>query len=132
MEEEIFVDSSFEDSLEDLIRKVPGLVGLVLADKHGLPVSSSFPEERGVMEASAMSAVAVDAAISITRHLDLGGFENVTFSFENYYLYVSSLADRNANLLALAQKDVNLGLLEMTLEQTKKIIERILRDFIKV
>ncbi|MFQ5837708.1 MAG: roadblock/LC7 domain-containing protein [Thermoplasmata archaeon] len=130
--QETFVDTSFEKSLEEAMDRVPGLLGLVIADSNGLPVSSSFSEDGGVLSASAMSAVAVDAAIRIAKHLEVGEFENVTFAFREYYLLVATLADRKANLLALAEKDVNLGLLHLALEEVRKTIEGFLEDFVQI
>lgn len=128
--EPAIVDPTVEDLLAQGLQQVPGLVGIVLADAGGLAMFSSFEEERGVPESSSMGAVTMDIGRRLSRHLALGSFENVTFAFQNRYLHLSTLSDGNALLLAVARKNVNLGLMYLALEDLKKVLERLLADFL--
>lgn len=126
------VDETMEGALGQALRQVPGLVGLVLADADGLVLVSTFEEERGVPEASAMAAVAADIGRRMARHLVLGDFENVTFSFHGRYVYVSHLTGRRVQIVAVAKKNVNLGLLYLALDELGRALARFLTDFLEL
>ncbi len=127
---EMLADSSLQDALRELMLKVPGLLGIVLTDANGIPVLYSLNRNEGIRESSAMSAVAVDLAVRMSRHLNLGELEHITFSFSDYFVHLSSLTNRRAHLFVLAEKGVNRGLLEMTVEEVKTAIERLLEDLL--
>lgn len=123
-------DPSMERALSELKGVVPGIQGLILTDESGIPVFHSLEAEEGIRESSAMSAVAVDVAVRVAQHMNLGSFEHVTFAFSDHYLLLSSLQERRAHLLVLTKKDVNRGLLELTVEKVKRTLERLLADFL--
>ncbi len=127
---EMLADASLEDALKEILQRVSGILGLVLTDANGIPVLYSLSEDEGIRESSAMSAVAVDVAVRMARHLNLGEFENVTFSFSDYYVYLTSLGDRKAHLFVLSEKSVNRGLLEMTVEEARRVVEKLLGDLL--
>lgn len=129
-QEPTIVDATMEVTLANVVTGVPGLVGIILADEAGLPVVSSLPEDRGVAESTSMTAVAVEIGRRIASHLNLGDFENVSFSFDNRYLYVSSLAGGRAHILALASRSVNLSLLSVALEEIRKAFDKYMSDFL--
>ena len=129
-QEPTIVDLTIEATLANVLTGVPGLVGIILADEAGLPVLSSLPEDTGVAESTSMTAVAVDIARRVALHLNLGDFRNMTFSFNNRYLYVSSLAGGRAHILALAKKNVNLSLMNVALEEIRKAFDRYMSDFL--
>ncbi len=131
MTEEMLVDETLNSALREVLDTVPGLVGLVLTDSSGFPVSTSFNGE-GVRESSAMGAVAVDLAGRISQHLRLGEFESITFSFKDSYVYLSTLAKKKVHILVVAEKDVNRGLLDLAMEEVKKVIERLVEDLVYV
>lgn len=128
----MIVDKTMERTLANVLKGVPGLVGIVLADAHGLPVFSTLARSEGVSEAASLTAVAVDVARRVALQLELGDFESLTFSFHNRYLYVSSLAEGNAHLLVLAKKNVNVSLMNVALDEIRSAIEGYLDDFVYV
>ncbi len=128
----MLVDDTLDSALREVLEKVPGLLGLVLTDDNGIPVSTNFTGKGGVRESSVMGAVAVDLAARISQHLRLGEFENITFSFSDHYLHLSTLADGKVLMLVIAEKEVNRGLLELTLEEVKRVIERLVADLVYI
>lgn len=129
MTEGMLVDDTLNNALRDVLEKVPGLVGIVLTDANGFPVSTSFMGA-GIRESSAMGAVAVDLAVRISQHLKLGEFENITFSFSDSYVHLSTLANGKVHILVVAEKDINRGLLDLAMEEVKKVIGKLVEDLV--
>lgn len=113
--------------LESAQREDPSVMGLLLADRSGLPIADSFRQTMDLMAVSAMSTLILQSARTVFDNLKLKGGTCVILHGEDSVILVRSVTT-DLSLIMLADRDANLGLLSLRVEKVGREIESVLTE----
>ncbi|MFQ5838786.1 MAG: roadblock/LC7 domain-containing protein [Thermoplasmata archaeon] len=113
--------------LESAQRENPSVMGLVLADRSGLPVADSFRETMDLMAVSAMSTLILRSAKTVFENLRLKEGGSVILEGEDSVILVRGLTS-DLSLILLADGDANIGLLNIQIDKVGQALELLLAE----
>lgn len=113
--------------LESVQREDPSIMGLLLADGSGLPIADSFRESMDLMAVSAMSTLILQSASTVFHNLKMKGGTGVILQGDKSVILVRSVT-AELSLIMLADRDANLGLLNLRVERVGEQIKSMLME----
>lgn len=116
--------------IETFARFTPGVKGVAIADRNGLPVASSFRERLDLATASAMSTLAVRAAENVFTNFGYEKFRCVTMEGEDALIVACQVRGGLVNLIAVLSPDANLGFVRIAIEKAMDEIAEALQRFL--
>ncbi|MBD3254816.1 MAG: hypothetical protein GF383_06970 [Candidatus Lokiarchaeota archaeon] len=102
---------------------INGIIGTGVVEKNGLLVTSHLPVDVDKRELAAMTATMFGAMETAVSSLQESKVHNLMVDFDSFKLIV--ISNGNYILTCLVEKDVNLGLIMIEMEE----IVRKLKDF---
>ncbi len=106
--------------------RVDGVRGIAIADKSGLPVSSSFTTKANVLTVTAMATMAVQSSQRVYQNLGLAGPTDIVMVGPDSTVFVSSVADGQLSVIVVLEGFANLGLVRIEVERLSRELTEIL------
>lgn len=116
--------------IETFARSTPGVRGVAIADRNGLPVASSFRTRLDLATASAMSTLAVQAAENVFTNFGYAKFHCVTMEGGDALIVACKVRGGLVNLIAVLAPDANLGFARIAIDRTTDEIAEVLERFL--
>ncbi|MEM5793765.1 MAG: roadblock/LC7 domain-containing protein [Candidatus Aenigmatarchaeota archaeon] len=109
------------------MKKIEGVRGSLIANREGLLVVSYLPAELDARLLAALAATLVKVSSMTAERLGMGTFTHTVVKASQGY-YVCFPIDTEMILACLLEKDVNLGLVLVRMEESIKEIVKVLRS----
>ena len=109
------------------MKKIEGVRGAIIANKEGLLVASFLPAGLDARLLAALAATIAKVSVMTTKELGMGSFSYTIVKASNGY-YVCFPIDTEMVLACLLEKDVNLGLVLVRMEEGIKELIKVLRS----
>ena len=106
--------------------RVDGVRGVAIADKSGLPVSSSFTTRANVLTVTAMATMAIQSSQRVYQNLALQGPNEVVMVGPDSTVFVSSVAEGQLSVIVVLEGFANLGLVRIEVERLSRELSEIL------
>ena len=106
--------------------RVDGVRGVAVADKSGLPVSSSFATRANVLTVTAMATMAIQSSQRVYQNLALEGPNEVVMVGPDSTVFVSSVAQGALSIIVVLEGFANLGLVRIEVERLSRELTEIL------
>ncbi len=106
--------------------RVDGVRGVAVADKSGLPVSSSFTTHANVLTVTAMATMAIQSSQRVYQNLALEGPNEVVMVGPDSTVFVSSIAQGALSVIVVLEGFANLGLVRIEVERLSRELTEIL------
>ncbi len=106
--------------------RVDGVRGVAVADKSGLPVSSSFTTRANVLTVTAMATMAIQSSQRVYQNLALAGPNEVVMVGPDSTVFVSSVANGALSVIVVLEGFANLGLVRIEVERLSRDLSEIL------
>ena len=106
--------------------RVDGVRGVAIADKSGLPVSSSFATKANVLTVTAMATMAIQSSQRVFQNLALAGPNEVVMVGPDSTVFVSSIAQGALSIIVVLEGFANLGLVRIEVERLSRELSEIL------
>ncbi len=106
--------------------RVDGVRGVAVADKSGLPVSSSFTTRANVLTVTAMATMAIQSSQRVFQNLALAGPNEVVMVGPDSTVFVSSVAQGQLSVIVVLEGFANLGLVRIEVERLSRELSEIL------
>ena len=106
--------------------RVDGVRGVAVADKSGLPVSSSFATRANVLTVTAMATMAIQSSHRVYQNLALDGPNEVVMVGPDSTVFVSSVAQGQLSVIVVLEGFANLGLVRIEVERLSRELSEIL------
>ncbi len=106
--------------------RVDGVRGVAIADKSGLPVSSSFSTRANVLTVTAMATMAIQSSQRVYQNLALDGPNEVVMVGPDSTVFVSSVAQGQLSIIVVLDGMANLGLVRIEVERLSRELSEIL------
>ena len=106
--------------------RVDGVRGVAVADKSGLPVSSSFATPANVLTDTAMATMAIQSSHRVYQNLALDGPNEVVMVGPDSTVFVSSVAQGQLSVIVVLEGFANLGLVRIEVERLSRELSEIL------
>lgn len=106
--------------------RVDGVRGVAIADKSGLPVSSSFTTRANVLTVTAMATMAIQSSQRVYQNLALEGPNEVVMVGPDSTVFVSNVAQGQLSVIVVLEGFANLGLVRIELERLSRELSEIL------
>ena len=100
--------------------RVDGVRGVAIADKSGLPVSSSFTTRANVLTVTAMATMAIQSSQRVYQNLALQGPNEVVMVGPDSTVFVSSVAEGQLSVIVVLEGFANLGLVRIEVERLSR------------
>jgi predicted regulator of Ras-like GTPase activity (Roadblock/LC7/MglB family) len=111
--------ASFQD-------RVDGVRGVAVADKSGLPVSSSFATKANVLTVTAMATMAIQSSQRVYQNLGLSGPNEVVMVGPDSTVFVSTVSQAQLSIIVVLEGFANLGLVRIEIERLSRELSEIL------
>lgn len=119
-------EASLEEVLGALAQQLGGARALVVGDRNGLPIASTFRGPTS-MATTAMATLALTAATKVTMSLALSSPEDILIETGAWKVLVRILGD-GCTLTAVVPASANLGLLKLAMEAGAREIRDLLDE----
>ncbi len=106
--------------------RVDGVRGVAVADKSGLPVSSSFSTRANVLTVTAMATMAIQSSQRVYQNLALDGPNEVVMVGPDSTVFVSSAGQGQLSIIVVLEGFANLGLVRIEVERLSRELSEIL------
>ncbi len=106
--------------------RVDGVRGVAVADRSGLPVSSSFATKANVLTVTAMATMAIQSSQRVFQNLALAGPNEVVMVGPDATVFVSSVAQGQLSVIVVLEGFANLGLVRIEVERLSRELSEIL------
>jgi predicted regulator of Ras-like GTPase activity (Roadblock/LC7/MglB family) len=106
-----------QDSLERLVKRVPGLLGAIITDPNGLPLATQREAGLDLTEVAAEGVLLGQSVVSAFAALRASGPEVLIAEGQDVGLAIAPLRDSGINLLAVYGRSTNVGLLKVELKR---------------
>ncbi len=107
-------------------QRVDGVRGVAIADKSGLPVSSSFATRANVLTVTAMATMAIQSSQRVYQNLALAGPNEVVMVGPDSTVFVSSVAQGQLSIIVVLEGFANLGLVRIEVERLSRELSEVL------
>lgn len=112
--------------LRTLSARAPGLRGVAIADRNGLPISSEFRQKMPVPTVCAMGTLVAQASNSVFEGLGYERFEFGTLEGKSVKVLVCQIGSGAASLIVILEPETNLGLAKLEIERAAEEIAFVL------
>ncbi len=112
--------------LTEFQQRVDGVRGVAIADKSGLPVSSSFATRANVLTVTAMATMAIQSSQRVYQNLALAGPNEVVMVGPDSTVFVSSVAQGQLSIIVVLEGFANLGLVRIEVERLSRELSEVL------
>ena len=112
--------------LSDFVERVDGVRGIAVADKSGLPVTSSFSTRANVLTVTAMSTMVMQSSQRVYRNLGLEGPSEVVMVGPDSTVFVSSAGQNQLSIIVVLEGFANLGLVRIEVDRLSREVTEIL------
>ena len=106
--------------------RVDGVRGIAIADKSGLPVSSSFATRANVLTVTAMATMAIQSSQRVYQNLALQGPNEVVMVGPDSTVFVSSVAEGQLSVIVVLDGFDTLGLVRIEVDRLSRELSEIL------
>jgi predicted regulator of Ras-like GTPase activity (Roadblock/LC7/MglB family) len=106
--------------------RVDGVRGVAIADKSGLPVSSSFTTRANVLTVTAMATMAIQSSQRVYQNLALEGPNEVVMVGPDSTVIVATVAQGQLSVIVVLDGFANLGLVRIEVERLSRELSEIL------
>ena len=106
--------------------RVDGVRGVAVADKSGLPVSSSFSTRANVLTVTAMATMAIQSSQRVYQNLALAGPIEVVMVGPDSTVFVATVAQGQLSVIVVLEGFANLGLVRIEVERLSRELSEIL------
>jgi predicted regulator of Ras-like GTPase activity (Roadblock/LC7/MglB family) len=116
-------------SLRKELEKLEGITdikGTALVNRNGLLISSRLPRDVDDRKFCAMAATMFGAIETAALTIESNNIDNLTVEFSNFQLIIMEV-DEHMILVSLLNKNTNLGLIFIEIEEAIKNIKKILK-----
>ena len=101
-----------------------GVRGVAIADKSGVPVSSSFTTRANVLTVTAMATMAIQSSQCVYHNLALDGPNEVVMVGPDSTVFVCNVASARLSLIVVLEGFANLGLVRIEVERMSRELSR--------
>ncbi|MFQ5838751.1 MAG: roadblock/LC7 domain-containing protein [Thermoplasmata archaeon] len=112
----------------EYLRNVEGVRGVALARRDGLLIESLVPAEVDPRQLAATCATIVGSSEQVSRDLSQGPFHKALLEYNDGQVITLGLGEM-AFLIAMIQRNLNLGLVLLELDRVSRDITTILEEF---
>ena len=112
--------------LSDFVERVDGVRGIAVADKSGLPVTSSFSNRANILTVTAMSTMVMQSSQRVYRNLGLEGPSDVVMVGPDSTVFVSAAAGAQLSIIVVLEGFANLGLVRIEVDRLSREVAEIL------
>ncbi len=106
--------------------RVDGVRGVAVADKSGLPVSSSFTTRANVLTVTAMATMAIQSSQRVYQNLALEGPNEVVMVGPDSTVVVATVAQGALSVIVVLEGFANLGLVRIEVERLSRELSEVL------
>lgn len=106
--------------------RVDGVRGVAVADRSGLPVSSSFTTRANVLTVTAMATMAIQSSQRVYQNLALEGPNEVVMVGPDSTVFVSHVASAQLAVIVVLDGFANLGLVRIEVERLSRELSEVL------
>lgn len=121
-------DEALSQTLDSLANEIPSVRALVIGDRSGLPIASTFRSPTS-LTTTAMATLALSAATKVTSSLNLPDPEDVLIEAGGWRVLVHRLGN-GFTLTSVFSSDENLGLVKLAMEGRGREIQEILEEML--
>ena len=121
-------DEALVQVLESLADEIGGVRALVVGDRSGLPIVSTF-RGRASMTMTAMATLAMSAATKVTSSLNLPEPDDILIEAGGWRVLVQLLGN-GFTLTCVLPGDENLGLVKLAMQARGREIREIIDDIV--
>ncbi len=121
-------DEALVQVLESLADEIGGVRALVVGDRSGLPIVSTF-RGRASMTMTAMATLAMSAATKVTSSLNLPEPDDILIEAGGWRVLVQLLGN-GFTLTCVLPADENLGLVKLAMQARGREIREIIDDIV--
>jgi predicted regulator of Ras-like GTPase activity (Roadblock/LC7/MglB family) len=111
------LEDQLANALKGLMRRARGIRGVVVVDGQGLPIASEIDRGLDLNVIAAMSTLITESAGSVLANLGIKGPKLIMIEGEEANVAAIPVAAGQASVLAVLQKDANLGLVRLELQK---------------
>ena len=119
-------DEALGEALDLLANEIPSVRALVVGDRSGLPIASTFRSPTA-MTTTAMATLALSAASKVTSSLNLPEPEDILIEAGGWRVLVRLLGN-GFTLTSVFSTDENLGLVKLAMQARGREIREILDE----
>ena len=112
--------------LSEFVERVDGVRGIAVADKSGLPVTSSFSNRANILTVTAMSTMVMQSSQRVYRNLGLEGPSDVVMVGPDSTVFVSAAAGAQLSIIVVLEGFANLGLVRIEVDRLSREVAEIL------
>ena len=106
--------------------RVDGVRGVAVADRSGLPVSSSFATRANVLTVTAMATMAIQSSQRVYQNLAHEGPNEVVMVGPDSTVIVSHVASAQLAVIVVLEGFANLGLVRIEVERLSRELSEVL------
>ena len=106
--------------------RVDGVRGLAIADRSGLPVSSSFATRANVLTVTAMATMAVQSSQRVYQNLGLVGPSDIVMVGPDSTVFVSTVSEGQISIIVVLEGFANIGLVRIEVERLSRELAEVL------
>ena len=106
--------------------RVDGVRGVAVADRSGLPVSSSFATRANVLTVTAMATMAIQSSQRVYQNLALDGPNEVVMVGPDSTVFVSHVASAQLAVIVVLEGFANLGRVRIEVERLSRELSEVL------
>ena len=101
----------------DKLEEINGIIGLAIAKRNGLLITSRLPREIDGRKLGAMAATMFEAIEIATNSLHSGEILNLTIEFDEFQILILGITDQII-IISILEADTNIGLILIEIEES--------------
>jgi predicted regulator of Ras-like GTPase activity (Roadblock/LC7/MglB family) len=121
LEESINILDNLQNTIRDSMKSLNSIIGIVVSDDTGIPITSSFKMDMDIDETTALISLTINDMREALNIIELSSFKKIYIEIGKGILYIFPLTT-DTYLTIIGTKNTNLGMVHLI---AKKLISEI-------
>jgi len=125
LEESINILDNLQNTIKDSMKRLSSIIGIVVSDDTGIPITSSFKMDMDIDETTALISLTINDMREALQIIELSSFKKIYIEIGKGIIYIFPLT-ADTYLTIIGTKNTNLGMVQLI---AKKLILEI-KDYL--